>query len=381
LANPQAENGHTDIANEIMDALAKTRIPGEARQVLDFIFRKTYGWHKKEDDISLSQFVDGTGMSKTRVCQAINKLTSMNLITKKGNNVTEKGNGWCSTYCFNKDFHTWKPLPKKEILKGRVSITEIKNKIRVTDGNACMVCGYEGHITKEFLPVHHIDFNQTNNTDDNLITLCKSCHGKSHTNRTAMSTFLRSMITEKRKSTALPKKEMSVTEKGKESLPKTGHTKENSTKETTKEKSINHENEFMVRWNRYPNKDGKKEALRHFKATVNTLDELAKIDKALDNYITHLAMKENAWKKPKNGSTWFNNWQDWVEWQEPKKPEGNTYNAAQEELAKELDNVNYTSQPVMSDEANTEFKKFGMKWTELQRLYKAKEMEIFNVAK
>ena len=154
MANPQAENGHTDIANELMDAFSRTRISGEARQVLDVILRKTYGWHKKEDDIALSQFVEATGMSKSRVCQAITKLLSMNLISKKGN-VTEKGNNWCSSYCFNKDFHTWKPLPKKE-------------------------------------------------------------------------TFL--------------KKEKSITEKGKESFLKTGHTKENLTKETTKEKKRRAEN-------------------------------------------------------------------------------------------------------------------------------------------
>jgi phage replication O-like protein O len=78
LANPQAENGHVDIANEIFEAFARTRIPGEARQVMDFILRKTYGWHKKQDAISLSQFVEGTGLNKPHVCQAINHLVKMN---------------------------------------------------------------------------------------------------------------------------------------------------------------------------------------------------------------------------------------------------------------------------------------------------------------
>ena len=34
MANPQTENGYTKIANEIMEALAHIRIPGEAMQVL-----------------------------------------------------------------------------------------------------------------------------------------------------------------------------------------------------------------------------------------------------------------------------------------------------------------------------------------------------------
>jgi hypothetical protein len=29
----------------------------------------------------------------------------------------------------------------------------------------------------------------------------------------------------------------------------------------------------------------------------------------------------NPWKQPKNGETWFNNWQDWTTWVEPVKHE------------------------------------------------------------
>lgn len=109
MANPQTEQGFTKIATEIMDALCRIRISGEARQVLDTILRKTYGWGKKEDVISLSQFCLATGMSKTRVCQALAKLQNMKLITKKGN-------ATANIYRFNKDFDTWKSLPKKGII-------------------------------------------------------------------------------------------------------------------------------------------------------------------------------------------------------------------------------------------------------------------------
>ncbi len=90
-----------------MEAFSKTRIPGEARQVLDFIIRKTYGWHKKYDFISLSQFVDGTGLRKPTVCKAIKKLLQMNLI------ITQKDNGIATSYSFNKHFNKWNLLPKK----------------------------------------------------------------------------------------------------------------------------------------------------------------------------------------------------------------------------------------------------------------------------
>lgn len=108
-ASPQIENGFTRIANEIMEALAGIRISGEARQCLDVILRKTYGFNKREDVISLSQFCLLSKMAKTRVCHSLVKLAKMNLI------IAKKGNRNGNLYRFNKDFDTWKPLPKKAI--------------------------------------------------------------------------------------------------------------------------------------------------------------------------------------------------------------------------------------------------------------------------
>lgn len=113
MASPQVENGYTKIANELLEALAKIRIPGEARQVLDVICRRTYGFNKKYDAISLSQFNLATGLKKVAVCKAIQKLTFLNLITQKGNDTSK-------TYSINKDFETWKPLPKKVTLPKKV---------------------------------------------------------------------------------------------------------------------------------------------------------------------------------------------------------------------------------------------------------------------
>jgi len=110
MANPQKENGFTPIANEIMEALAGIRISGEARQCLDVILRKTYGWNKKSDIISLSQFSLLTKMPKSTVCRSLIKLRQMAIIIDKNDN------GRAKKYMFNKDFTTWKPLSKKIII-------------------------------------------------------------------------------------------------------------------------------------------------------------------------------------------------------------------------------------------------------------------------
>ena len=107
MANPQTDNGYTRIANELLEALAHIRISGEPRQILDVIFRQTYGYQKKIDQISLSQFCLKTGLDKSNVCHAIQKLHKMNMI------IAQKGNKNGNFYAIIKDFDTWKPLPKK----------------------------------------------------------------------------------------------------------------------------------------------------------------------------------------------------------------------------------------------------------------------------
>ena len=133
MASPQLDDGYTSLVNAIWDALARIRIPGEAHQVLTCIIRKTYGYHKKEDQIALSQLSEATGLSKVHVIQAIEKLVIMNMII-----VTEKGNDIAKTYRFIKDFEKWKPLPKKVTLPNSV-IPLPKKVMTVTEkGNASL---------------------------------------------------------------------------------------------------------------------------------------------------------------------------------------------------------------------------------------------------
>jgi phage replication O-like protein O len=114
MANPQIEDGHVDLANEIVEALAKIRISGEEMQCLWVIFRKTYGWHKKNDHISLSQFSQFTTLKKPNICHALSKLLSKKIIS-----VAKKDNG-ITSYGFNKDFDIWVPLPKKITLPKKI---------------------------------------------------------------------------------------------------------------------------------------------------------------------------------------------------------------------------------------------------------------------
>jgi len=105
VANPKTEDGYTMIANELMEALMRTRLSGEERQILDTIIRYTYGYHIKSAQISLEKFVNATGLIKPVICRAISKIANRNIISKIAN-------GKVPTYSLNKNFDTWKPLAK-----------------------------------------------------------------------------------------------------------------------------------------------------------------------------------------------------------------------------------------------------------------------------
>lgn len=103
--SPQLENGYTAIANELYEVIAKWRFSSYEYRILTFIIRKTYGWNKKSDWISLSQFVEGTGIRDVHVCRTINLLIKQNVITKGGKKHQPE-------YSVQKHYSDWEKLPK-----------------------------------------------------------------------------------------------------------------------------------------------------------------------------------------------------------------------------------------------------------------------------
>lgn len=106
MANPQIENGFIRLANELLEALCRTRIPGEARQCLDAIFRLSYGFNKKMVNISLSRISNITGLPRPSVSRGLSKLLDMNIIIKDSNT-------HINSFGINKDYETWKVSTKK----------------------------------------------------------------------------------------------------------------------------------------------------------------------------------------------------------------------------------------------------------------------------
>lgn len=103
MASPQKEHGYTAIANPILEHLVQAPILASELAVCLFIIRKTYGYQKTQDQISLSQFMEGTARSKNTVIKALKVLQLVHMVelVKKGTRTTS------NTWRFIKDFDVW----------------------------------------------------------------------------------------------------------------------------------------------------------------------------------------------------------------------------------------------------------------------------------
>lgn len=111
MANPQTENGYTRIANEILEELIAYKFPPKAGLPLKlclFVIRKTYGYHKKMDLISLSQFQEATGeKNRNNLTYWLNFLEKAKILAKIKK---PRGKGFLVEYGFNKNHEEWLPL-------------------------------------------------------------------------------------------------------------------------------------------------------------------------------------------------------------------------------------------------------------------------------
>jgi phage replication O-like protein O len=177
MAKPQIEDGHSDIANELLEAIIRTHFSPIEHSVFWAIVRKTYGWHKKMDRISFTQLEDLTGINRRHIAPALQGLIKRNIIIRQG----EKYN---LEYGVQKDYEQWLSLPK--------SVTNI-----ITDNG------------NESLPesVMNIVTNISNESLPNTVTIVK----KQSLPISAQS---------------LPNNDSIVTVNGTKSLPNPVHTKE-----------------------------------------------------------------------------------------------------------------------------------------------------------
>lgn len=99
---------YTKIPNEIIEALCHVNLSSYESRVLWLILRKTYGFHKKTDWISLSQFSKETGIDRRNICKVIKKLsTGHTKNSGKGIIIINKANRKKPLYGLQEDYKKW----------------------------------------------------------------------------------------------------------------------------------------------------------------------------------------------------------------------------------------------------------------------------------
>lgn len=129
MASPQKEDGYTPIAHEILEHLSRQVLSPDEWRILMIIFRKTYGWDKKYDKISHSQFAELTGIARGHIPRILNRLLERKMIFKavpqpgvpySGDCPPIRGRGGVpylgdrhmATYGFQKNYDLWCPLTR-----------------------------------------------------------------------------------------------------------------------------------------------------------------------------------------------------------------------------------------------------------------------------
>lgn len=150
----QLENGFTMIANELLEALMNQKIHGREFRVLLVIMRKTYGFGKKEDQISLSQFTELTGLERKYICDVLNSLENKKMIVRD-NRVSP------TRYSLTKDYSVWDctlqgvQLVPQEVIKGSpvryIQKKEINTKESIVDKSTSIIINGTTYMTEELI--------------------------------------------------------------------------------------------------------------------------------------------------------------------------------------------------------------------------------------
>lgn len=102
MSNENKIENYTKFPNLVLEALMKAKLSGSEWNVIMMIIRKTEGFHKEWDRISLAQFAKHTGLYRSHASRAVKALEARNIIRVDRE-------GWINKYMLNKKCGTWIP--------------------------------------------------------------------------------------------------------------------------------------------------------------------------------------------------------------------------------------------------------------------------------
>jgi len=103
MADVQLEHGYTKIANELLEVLARTPLNGTQWRILLAVFRYTYGFNRKEAELSEGYIAKVTGIHRKQISRELNVLIEKKLLLVK----REATFNSSRVLAFNKNYDSW----------------------------------------------------------------------------------------------------------------------------------------------------------------------------------------------------------------------------------------------------------------------------------
>jgi phage replication O-like protein O len=104
MANPQTEKGYTKVANEILEHISKADINGTQLRIIMVIWRYTYGFRRKDHEMSLTYLAEAIDSAKSHVDRELTALIDRNIVEVVG-----VGPRRGRLLRFNKNYDQWRP--------------------------------------------------------------------------------------------------------------------------------------------------------------------------------------------------------------------------------------------------------------------------------
>jgi len=102
MANPQVENGHTRIANELLEAICKFISNPSFLRIGFMVIRLTYGWGRKEAEINIKSLSTKIGLTDEYIKSVIIEMELAKILKK-----VEFKKPYLAIIQFNKDYTQW----------------------------------------------------------------------------------------------------------------------------------------------------------------------------------------------------------------------------------------------------------------------------------
>ena len=162
----------------------------ETKKKMSLIHKGKIAWnrgltHSKETRLRMSVAAKGKipwNIGKTLSKEHKAKISKNNARGFLGKNHTEETKIKLSKINSGENGNNWRGGKSFEPY-GLEFNDRLKEQIRKRDNYTCQECGVKQIELSYKLNVHHIDYNKKNNIPENLISLCMSCHGKTHHHR------------------------------------------------------------------------------------------------------------------------------------------------------------------------------------------------------